>query len=171
MNTGQLLKCVRSDPTLNSQCDGVYPVNRIPTPEGYPVCVIVNLDPHNKPGSHWIAIHIDQEGFGVFFDSYGRRPEKKQIKSYLQQNCRDWTTSGRAVQSPFSSTCGQYCVYFLYHRVRGRTVGDILGDFGEDLEENDTKVTAWLNSKFDVNTEVFELEFIVNQLCSALLNK
>ena len=171
MNTNQLLKCVRTDPQLNSQCAGVYPVNRIPKPEGRPECVIANLDPHNRKGSHWIAIHIDHDGYGEFFDSYGRQPEKKQFLKYLKENCNDWTATGKVLQSPFSSTCGQYCIYYLYSKIRGLSTTEILSVFNENLEMNDTKVTNWLNKKFDVNTDVFELEFMVNQFCSALLLK
>ena len=168
MNTPQLLKCIRTDPILNSQCAGVYPIDRLPEPKGYPECVIVNLDPHFKPGSHWMAVYIDAEGFGEFFDSYGRAPETKQIKKYLEDNCLDWTTSNKRLQSPFTSTCGQYCIYFLYYRVRGRPMKDVVEDFTHDFEENDTTVTTWLNENFDVHTNVLEFDFLVNQICHAL---
>lgn len=171
MNTNQLLKCIRSDSLLDAQCAGVYPLNKIPSPDGRPECVIANLDPHNKDGSHWIAIHVDQDGVGEFFDSYGRQPKKKEFIKYLNKNCCRWTSVGRALQSPFASTCGQYCVYYLFLKVRGVPTREIVDGFGGDFEKNDMKVTKWLNGKFDVNTDVFELEFMINQFCSALMSK
>jgi hypothetical protein len=36
--------------------------------------LIVNTDPHNKPGSHWVAIYGDGDGHTEFFDSYGKPP-------------------------------------------------------------------------------------------------
>jgi hypothetical protein len=168
MNTNQLLKCIRSDSLLNDCCAGVYPIDQLPEPKGYPECCVVNLDPASKPGSHWMAVYIDPEGFGEFFDSYGRRPEKKQILKYLKCNCLDWTYNDKMLQSVFASTCGQYCIYYLYYRVRGKPLKQIVNDFGQDLEVNDMKVTSWLNANFDVNTDVFEFEFVVNQVCHAL---
>ena len=169
MNTEQLLKCIRTDPLLNSCCLGVFPIDRIPKLKGYPECIVVNLDPHSKPGSHWVAVYIDAEGFGEFFDSYGRSPQKKQLLQFLNVNCLDWTYNDTALQSMFSSTCGQYCIYYLYYRCRGVPLKQIVDRFcSQDLELNDTKVTTWLNANFDVDTNVFELDFIVNQICTAL---
>ena len=56
MNTTELHRCLESDPVLKQQCVGVYAVNKIPKPDGYPFAVIVNLDPDTMPGSHWISI-------------------------------------------------------------------------------------------------------------------
>ena len=166
MNTNQLMKCIGGDELLSSQCVGVFPSDKLPRPRGRPECLIANLDPSRRKGSHWIAIYIDQEGFGQFFDSYGRMPEKTRFRQYLRQNCEDWTNSGKPLQSIFSSTCGHYCIYFLYHRVRGRDMESILNDFSENREENDIIVSNWLDKCFDVHTNVFEFEFV--QLCSAL---
>ncbi len=171
MNTNQLLKCIRTDAILNSQCAGVYPLDKIPKPNGVPECIIVNLDQHNKPGSHWIAIFIDPDGIGEYFDSYGRMPRKTQLKTYLRKNCTDWIANTKHLQSLFSSTCGQYCVYYLHKRVRGIPMSKILEVFTSDLEMNDTLVTEYVNNAFDINTDVFEVEFMVNQLCSAMVNK
>ena len=34
--------------------------------------MIFNLDPHDKPGSHWVALYSDVDKGGVYyFDSYG----------------------------------------------------------------------------------------------------
>ena len=31
-------------------------------------------DPMNQPGTHWIAICVDTNGHGEYFDSFGRKP-------------------------------------------------------------------------------------------------
>ena len=169
MNTQQILKCLQTDSILKAQCAGVFPLDLMPPSRGRPECMVVNLDPQNKPGSHWIAIYINQDGFGEFFDSYGRCPEKKEIKNYLKKNCKDWTVNEKLLQSPLSSTCGQYCIYFLYHRVYGVPMHRIVEVFSSDLNKNDFLVSEWVNDKFNVNTEVFEFDFGVCQLCSALI--
>ena len=45
---------------------------------------------------------------------------------------------------------------------------DILSGFGSDLIQNDDAVTDWVNEYFDLDTETYELEYIVNQLCHAM---
>ena len=35
---------------------------------------VCNTDPHTKKGQHWIAIYIDEDDSGYFFDSYGLPP-------------------------------------------------------------------------------------------------
>ena len=168
MNTTQLLKCIGEDEKLTSRCSGVFPLDRIPTPTGRPKCIIINLDPGSKPGSHWVAIYIDREGFGDFFDSYGHPPQKREIRNYLKKYCKDWTFNEKQIQSNFSSACGQYCIYFLYRRVRDVSMRDVVSVFTDDLRVNDSIVTEWVNEKFDVDTDVYDLEFMINQICSPL---
>jgi len=171
MNTNQLLKCIREDSSLDEQCSGVHPVDRIPELVKRPECFILNLDPHYKKGSHWIAIYVDQEGQGEFFDTYGRKPHKQLIRKYLRENCPTWTFNKKLIQSPYSSVCGQHCLHFLYHRVRGDSMKTITEEFGMDLENNDLLVTDWVNEEFDINTNVFDLEFMLNQISHALLKQ
>ncbi len=45
---------------------------------------------------------------------------------------------------------------------------DIVNKFSADLEEKDEMITEWLNENFDMNTETFNVDFIVNQICRAL---
>src|SRR5438128_1093615 len=41
----------------------------------YPVAYIINSDPSNKPGQHWLAVYKEsQDGALEFFDSYGQHP-------------------------------------------------------------------------------------------------
>jgi len=48
---------------------------------------------------------------------------------------------------------------------------DILRNFGDDSEENDILVSNWVNETFDLNTDVYDLEFMFNQICRAMLSK
>ena len=59
---------------------GVYPIDRI---NEIPVNkntkkfgVIVNLDHHNQPGSHWVAIYVDKSKDKAleYYDSFGDQP-------------------------------------------------------------------------------------------------
>jgi len=146
-------------------------MDKIPKFDGFPDSFILNLDPHDLPGSHWIAVFINHEKIGEFFDSYGNKPKDELLSNYLTKNCQDWEHNEKSLQSPYSSVCGQYCLYFLCHKVRGETMKDILRNFGDDSEENDILVSNWVNETFDLNTDVYDLEFMFNQICRAMLSK
>ncbi len=168
MNSKQILACLKTDPILNVQCVGVFPLDKIPSPKSRPECLVVNLDTHDKPGSHWVAMHINQDGFGELFDSYGRYPVKKEVKKYLNSYSEDWNFNSTQIQSLISSTCGQYCIYFLYQRVRGVSMSDIVDVFSNDLNANDSIVSEWVNRTFNVETNVCDFQFLFNQCSFAL---
>ncbi len=163
MNTSQLYKCLADDGLLRRQCAGVYPSDKLPIPQGYPFSFIANTDVHTKPGTHWLAIYFDENGNTEFFDSYARKPDNHFIVKYLKRYGLNVTCTPHRVQAPFSSVCGQYCIYYLWHRLRGYTMEEILKNFSEDLQNNDKFVTAWLNDNFDIDTHVYELGFLINQ--------
>ena len=105
----------------------VFPANCIPSirdaqQRAYDVCFIVNTDPHDRPGQHWLAFYYDStKRILEYFDSFGF-PLK--YHSVVNSNL-----SGRNLkivaanvhgnmQTPNSSTCGYYCVLYLYYRMR-----------------------------------------------------
>jgi hypothetical protein len=52
---------------LPSDC---LPLETRKTPRGY----ILNTDPSDKPGSHWVAMYLTEDGEREFWDSYGQAP-------------------------------------------------------------------------------------------------
>ena len=118
--------------------------------------------PKTHPGRHWVAIYIDPEGYGTLFCSYGSR----QFESTMNELCVDWQTSERRLQSFSSATCGQYCVCFLHFLTRNVLLRDFLKLFADDLMENDEIVVSFVNGLYDEDTNVFDVDFIVNQLCT-----
>ena len=48
--------------------DGVFSIDNLPDDPRLLVC---NTDPSDKPGRHWIAIYVGDDGRGDFFDSLG----------------------------------------------------------------------------------------------------
>jgi len=171
MNTRQLLKCIDSDGILRRECEGVYPANKIPKPYGYPFAVIVNLDKHTEPGSHWVCIFMNRDGESEFFDSYGRKPDTNEIQSYMKKYATRLRCNEKQLQGPYSSACGQYCLYYMYHRLRNYTMNMITEKFGSDYDKNDTYVTRWVNDKFPVDTNVYEVDVVLNQLAHSLYEK
>ena len=68
MNTLQILKAIHGLPGVWA---GVYPSDTAPMRWTKPAAIVVNTDPHTKPGSHWIAMYLNNLGHCIYFDSYG----------------------------------------------------------------------------------------------------
>ena len=119
------------DQLLGDSFLGVYSVNGLPsihpTRKG-PVTLIVNTDTTNLPGQHWIAIYIDKDNTGEVFDSFGRLPPSY-VQRWMNLRTRYWSHSKECVQSLFSTQCGAFCLYYLYHRIRGYPLNVILSHF------------------------------------------
>ena len=94
---------------------------------------MVNTDPMELPGTNWIAIYFNEQMKGEFFDSYGKHPIHYNKYDFMNRNAAEW-------ESAFSSVCGQYCVYFLYHRCRKRLISSIVNSFVNDKLRNDQLV-------------------------------
>ena len=99
---------------------GVYAMDTLPTRQMG--AYVINLDNHDEPGSHWVAVYDD--GHQVeYMDSYGLPPSDPRCLLFLGQKFK---YNSYALQQPLSNACGFYCIYFLIHRSRGHTANDIL---------------------------------------------
>lgn len=89
--------------------------------------IVINLDTHNNPGSHWVACYgsIDktkEDKFGIFyFDSIGNTPPE-QIQTFMKSIATN-VTKETGVKFPISynrkkiqrgnTECGIYCIVFI----------------------------------------------------------
>ena len=96
---------------------------------------VFNLDPHDQPGSHWVAMVVDVRlglpgrPFIGYFDSLGVCPPPPEINRYLASlqkslaKCYDIPVpikyNSRRHQYQ-NSECGVYCLYFIYQCLLGR---------------------------------------------------
>ena len=151
---------------------GVYACDQVP--KQYlprPSALVVNTDPADKPGQHWVAIYITRDGVGEYFDSYGKGPSVPQIVQFLQQNTKVVIPNRRLLQGTFSTVCGQYTVFFLLHRCRGLTMDKIITLFSSDTVDNDFNVNGFVKKQFPrIKTKVYDDHFIARQISKGLLN-
>ena len=40
----------------------------------YPAAIVCNTHDSDRPGEHWVAMYVDTERRGDYFDSYGLQP-------------------------------------------------------------------------------------------------
>ena len=58
----------------------------------------------------------------------------------MNRNSVEWEHNKIQLQSVFSTVCGQYCIYFLYHRCRKRSMASIVNSFVNDKLHDDQLV-------------------------------
>ena len=91
------------------------------------VGIIFNLDPHNKPGSHWVAAYINMYKKEIYyFDSYGDRTPSK-IKTFVKRVAKESKHFGKKYNFKVNkrrhqysdSECGMYCLHFIIEMAKG----------------------------------------------------
>jgi hypothetical protein len=154
MNTDQIQDIM--DREMGPMFLGVFPRNRLPTSNiPLPCCVVANTHPEHKPGEHWIGFYFDIDGHGEYFDSYGRPPNiYPEFQQFLIRNSPiSFTWSGQILQGQGSLSCGQYVVYYLFHRWLQIPAEKILDVFSvSDRPMNDCLVSDWLDDRYDMST-------------------
>lgn len=113
MDGQQLEYCLKTDRYTEHIFRGIFAADILPKRiKDLPCGFIANTDPSHKPGEHWVAFYIDANGNAEYFDSYGVQPKLKHFKNFLEQNSiSDYHWNSCPLQGPFSSVCGQYCLF------------------------------------------------------------
>lgn len=166
MNTIQVENILRADCKLSSIFEGVFPSDRLPAfCDENKTAMVMNLDPHDQAGSHWVCLYIEN-GHGEYFDSYGESPPVKNFVSFIKRNCTSWNFNRNELQSLNTDVCGDYCIWFLSERARGKSMQDIVSQFSNDCKNNDIMVRKQVTSRYgDIVAQVLSKTNIHLQGC------
>ena len=145
LNNAQLDYLARDDPQLKPVFYGTVACDRLPKtprkkkPQGY----IVNTDPHDQPGQHWLAMWTDQNVCEVM-DSYAlpleRYEQAAPLREWIVQHWKYVVTNGKSLQAIYSKSCGDYALLYLKAKARGRTLQEFSNEFSDvDCVSNDHK--------------------------------
>jgi hypothetical protein len=93
----------------------------------YRIGIVINTDPHDGPGQHWVAVFCDiRPGLEyprmTYFDSYAQKPEPE-IRTLMKRWKSQWDATKTHMQGMKltynktrhqykDSECGMYCLYF-----------------------------------------------------------
>ena len=135
MNSLQIQLALRH---INASTVGVFPADKIPIILERPCAIVANTDDSKKPGAHWVAMYVDSEGRGTFFDSYGLPPMVPQHIDRLRRNCTVYEWNIQQLQSINSIVCGEYCIDFLFYMSRGFELNMFCSLFSNDSRKNDS---------------------------------
>src|SRR5439155_1499414 len=146
MFSSQIRCALTVDPETNKYFVGVYASDQLPQRllvSSKPLAFVVNTDPANKPGEHWIAVYYDGANKTIeYFDSYGLPPQQMSIFEFVINNGKDYVLNPLQLQGYDSSACGHYCVAYLYKRCRGQSMESICNEYyGREPGEYDEQVT------------------------------
>ena len=123
---------------------GVFARDQIPLAQGpraqvlgssarRPMAMVVNTHPAHLPGE--------------YFDSYGL-PPPLDFERILDRCTLHYTFNRHQLQDYFSFVCGQYCIYYLYHRHRGQSLSSICDDLRKEGDKNDCIVAEFVSQRY-----------------------
>ena len=139
MNTLQIERLLQNEKLFKK----VYALDQLENPV-FPSAYVINSDPSNEPGEHWIAVYFDKHGQGEYFDSYGLAPAFVDLESYMDTySLPGWIYNRKTFQALFSNVCGHYCVYYILFRCFGVPLHVIVSDFTSNLTENDRSISRF----------------------------
>ena len=124
---------------------------------------VVNLDMSQQPGSHWIAIEISKSKCkNEYFDSYGLGPPTACFKRFMKYN---YIYNSKRLQHSLSTTCAQWCIYYIWRKCQGWSLRNILKPFySKDFLINDHMLNLVVNNNFKISRKVIDKKFVKIQI-------
>ena len=114
-----------------------------------PFSLIVNVDYTGQPGSHWLSIYVSKHDIEIF-DSLGFDPRFYSHCTNIIINFISKYSFNRnllispILQSPSSTLCGLYCIYFILMR-QFYSFNHCLSRFGSNRNRNDQRLVHFFN--------------------------
>ena len=115
---------------------------------------IINLDEYSDIGTHWIALHVNNDDV-TYFVSFGVEHIPKEIKIFINrplssasQN-KNIKTNIFRVQAYDSVMCGYFCIGFIDFMFKGKTLTEYTNLFlPNNFEKNDDIILKYFMNSF-----------------------
>ena len=125
MDNKSLEQIIKNIPILRYKYQGSFPANQIP-PIPTNTFVIVNIDPINLEGSHWIML-ANKNGGIYYGDSMGLPlTHYKNIRLPFKNKAVRQLVRYPMQKQPL---CGLYCIYFAWSVFKELTIPTFFNDF------------------------------------------
>ena len=86
MNTLGIDTLLKKYPHSRPVFKGFYARNRLPSLLNVPMSLVGNTDPDNRVG-HWVAIYIDTNSKGEYYDPTGTPPYQDPCVNFMKNHC------------------------------------------------------------------------------------
>ena len=162
MDSFTLEKLLTEDKETTRHFRGVYSRDNLPTRRSVGL-YIVNEEPSHKRGSHWIALQITPgKRKNIYFDSYGRKPVLPEFCSFIGKKME---YNKKRLQHMLSTSCCQWCMYFIWRRSSGWKLKNITGPFNTKKPlVNDHAMNYLIQKHFNTKQEVLNRKFLAGQI-------
>jgi len=177
MESSEIYSVLQQHECLQKHYGGILPSDKLPEKlvKGHMennIYYVINLDPSDKPGSHWVACFVNKRGPNSYFDSYGYPPTIDSIKDFVGEN---FNYNTKQVQHPLSTACGQWCIFWILHTLLKGKIGNDVPTFQarfdkHDLLKNDHEINTWINNCFGTTNKVIAHDFLNSQIARALIH-
>lgn len=135
--------------------------DEFPTDAQRPSAFIVNTAKASELGRHWVVCFFPRQGMPEFFDSFGGMPHRVFV-NFMKMPFRK---NNRFIQNPLTTTCGQYCMYFVFLRGGLNVSMDLVIETLVQQEDfSDIYVNNFIERTFQTDLDVQDLEFIEKRL-------
>lgn len=128
-------KILKRDERTRKLFLGAFARDELPSQPPFPSCFIINTDPRDRPGAHWLAVHYNERGQADFFDSYAHDPSYFGLEAYIYRTSNGFCFNSKRIQGDFPF-CGIYCILFLLYKCRGQE-NTFFNQFTKNLKQND----------------------------------
>lgn len=149
-------------------------LNNLTNNKKYKLGVVINLDEHDKSGSHWVGLYADLKKDQIyFFDSFAKKPGKRirrfttkilthmynqkydkklstdeflDLADHGDKNVDVFDVKYNKIQHQFkNSECGVYSMNFIIRLLNGETFNDITENITKDAEMNNCRKVYFRN--------------------------
>ena len=133
----EISECYKNEPRFN----GVYSRNNLPNKieKG---AYVINLDEYENTGTPWVAFFVKPK-YTVYFDSFGVEHIPKEINKFINNDLTKSSSLKRIksnifrIQAYDSIMCGYFCIEFINHMLKGKTLLDYTNLFSpNDFKKN-----------------------------------
>lgn len=104
------------DNHLTKVFKGVFAFDQIPKSIKTGEFFICNTATSNSQGEHWFVIYKPTDGVIECFDSLSVS-QVENLKRFKYKGIRKIKFNTSKVQADNTSSCGEYCIYFVYQRL------------------------------------------------------
>lgn len=156
MNTLQINHALRSRLDLPTDIfKGTFAYNQVPISklQNAPFAFIMNTAPSNLEGDHWIGVYCTSSRQLEVLDSAGMTSNNvlNHLESLVSKNLQAIVSNKNQLQDHCSTVCGEYCIMFIYCRLKNISFNDFLQKFSKkNMLKNDKLVYQFVHSNFDI---------------------
>lgn len=155
METRQVLLCFEKifGRKASYMCIPCNELDNIDVIKKYPLVLCINDMPNGHPGQHWVGIYVESKQAPLeFFCSYGRSLRSYGIHfvNFLTRHNLKLSQKYMMLQSPFSTLCGWYVVYYMFIREKRRSPYSFYAMFSKNVFNNDKIISNF--SRYFIET-------------------